>query len=353
LWLKRSIRWFRGKSPARVLAQLDELHRRYGVASFFFTDNILNMDYFKSLIPELKHYNYRIFFEVKANLQEKHIRAFRQAGITCIQPGIESLHSEILSLMNKGLKTYQVIELLKWCRQYGVFMIWFILYNFPEEDDKHYQEMAEYIPLLAHLQPPDAMMQVIFSRCSDYHLRAKDYGLKLQPPKIFNYVYPLRDEELGDVVSYFDEERRLQLLENKFLQMLIPYDGRKAVYTKVQAWKQQFSSDQPAMLSMSIAGEAVHISDSRPIATRPAITLSGLAAKIYLACNEANTIDKLHELSEEGSDKEKIDDILAKLLEQKIMIKVDGRFLALAVVEPFFPLMTRSGERFVNKYPPV
>jgi len=43
----------RSKSPERVLAELSQLSGRYGIRSFQFVDNILDMSYFKTVLPKL------------------------------------------------------------------------------------------------------------------------------------------------------------------------------------------------------------------------------------------------------------------------------------------------------------
>ena len=44
-----------------------------------------------------------------------------------IQPGIESLSDHVLKLMRKGTTALQNIQLLKWCREYGVQPEWNLL----------------------------------------------------------------------------------------------------------------------------------------------------------------------------------------------------------------------------------
>ena len=43
---------YRSKSPGRVLAEVRELEDRYGVSDFEAVDNILDMSYHKTLLPD-------------------------------------------------------------------------------------------------------------------------------------------------------------------------------------------------------------------------------------------------------------------------------------------------------------
>jgi hypothetical protein len=57
---------------------------------------------------------WRLFYEVKANLSHQQLELLARAGVRWVQPGIESLHTEVLRLMDKGVAGWQNIQLLKW-----------------------------------------------------------------------------------------------------------------------------------------------------------------------------------------------------------------------------------------------
>src|SRR4029077_7134134 len=142
---------YRSKSPERVLAEGRELEDRYGVSDFEAVDNILDMGYHKTLLPELaaarrppsangprrplsangQSRDRRIFYEIKANVSRAQVAALVDAGVMWVQPGIESLHSEVLALMDKGIQGWQNVQLLKWARELGLRLSWSILWGFP------------------------------------------------------------------------------------------------------------------------------------------------------------------------------------------------------------------------------
>ncbi|PYS42219.1 MAG: RiPP maturation radical SAM protein 1, partial [Acidobacteria bacterium] len=84
---------YRSKSPERVLAELSELKQRYGLGSIQFVDNILDMSFFKTVLPRLaaEGEKYSLFYETKANLKREQVELLARAGVKSIQPGIESL----------------------------------------------------------------------------------------------------------------------------------------------------------------------------------------------------------------------------------------------------------------------
>src|SRR5262249_12991438 len=68
------------------------------------------------------------------NLCREQVRLAREAGIQQIQPGIESLSSNVLRLMRKDVSAMQNIQLLRWCAEYEVEPSWNLIAGFPGED---------------------------------------------------------------------------------------------------------------------------------------------------------------------------------------------------------------------------
>src|SRR5262249_3404469 len=105
---------FRAKSKDRALAEILQLVHHYGINQVAAVDNIIDMHYFRELLPEIKsrRLGLRLFYETKANLTKDQVRLLSEAGVTMIQPGIESFHSKVLHLMRKGVSPLQCAQLL-------------------------------------------------------------------------------------------------------------------------------------------------------------------------------------------------------------------------------------------------
>jgi radical SAM superfamily enzyme YgiQ (UPF0313 family) len=110
---------FRQKSSSRALEELVWILSKYGshTRSIYATDNIMPYEYFHSFLPQLAAMNLSVdfFYETKANLRPDQLALYKRAGLSRIQPGIESLSSEVLMLMGKGITALQNIQLLKLC----------------------------------------------------------------------------------------------------------------------------------------------------------------------------------------------------------------------------------------------
>ena len=113
---------YRSKSPKRVLAELAELSGRYGIRSVQFVDNILDMSFFKTVLPQLAAADegYALFYETKANLKREQVKMLTAAGVRWIQPGIESLDDNLLRLIGKGNSAAMNVQLLKWLSEFGI-----------------------------------------------------------------------------------------------------------------------------------------------------------------------------------------------------------------------------------------
>ena len=150
---------FRSKSAGRALDEIDALTRDNDCQLLSMVDNIMDMKYFRDLIPALADRTDipSIFYETKSNLSRAQVRMLAKANIRILQPGVESLSDPVLKLMRKSTNALRNVQLLKWGREYGVSVEWNVLYHFPGECDADYDEMLKMMPLLTHLQPPSGL----------------------------------------------------------------------------------------------------------------------------------------------------------------------------------------------------
>lgn len=197
---------FRSKPYDLFLAELTAAVQRYRTLDVTLADNILDMGYFTEFLPELaKHdWDLRIHCEVKANLTEHHIRALRTAGVVNIQPGIESLSSNVLNLMDKGVTGTRNVRLLRDCGQQGVTVEWNWLYGFPGEGESDYRAVLRQLPALVHLQPPSGAFRIALERFSPYFERPELGLVNAGPAVIYSMIYDLPREELAKLVYLFD-----------------------------------------------------------------------------------------------------------------------------------------------------
>ncbi|MEW6363687.1 MAG: RiPP maturation radical SAM C-methyltransferase [Acidobacteriota bacterium] len=325
---------FRSKPAGQVLREIDTLLERYQADRIQTVDNVMNLDFFRSLLPELarRRMPVRLFFDVRPNLSKRQVGLMRDAGLTWVWAGIEHLHERALKLMNKGVTARQNVQLLKWCRQHGIYVGWNLMCDLPGEDDGWYVELARDLPLLSHLQPPAEVTRVRFDRYSDYHFRAKQYGLRLMPARLYAYIYPLSREDLQNQVYFFEDPARAR---NPLFSPLMRRPGIRAVRRAVDDWTRRFYSAMRPVLSMTVTRSRIRIRDTRPAASQPEFELTGLSRSLYLACDDAPSGENVQRaLAERGFAKSEVERAARDLVDRKLLLSSDGHLISLAVREP-------------------
>jgi ribosomal peptide maturation radical SAM protein 1 len=198
---------FREKTPERVVDDLKGLFHAYPVTRVNFVDNIMPSRYYSTLLPRLANElppDATLFYEQKSNISFRKATALKAGHVTAIQPGIESLNSHILRCMDKGVKGYQNVALLRYARSLNLRVTWNLLAGFPGDRPEDYQEMADLLPHIVHLEPPDGLGFVRIDRFSPYFDHPERYGISnLRPKTTYFEIFPPSTEH-DRLAYYFD-----------------------------------------------------------------------------------------------------------------------------------------------------
>jgi len=307
---------YRSKSGQRVLDELKGLADRYQIESFEVVDNILDHAHLKTIMPVLaaSPRPFELFYETKSNLKREQVRLLAQAGVFWIQPGIESLHDEILNLMDKGSTALMNVQLLQHAREFGVRVVWNFLVCFPGEKDEWYSEMAGWLPLIHHLQPPNGMAPIRYDRFSPYHSQPQRYGIEIQAARTYAGVYPLPPEELEKLAYFFED--RPQETPRPDRQLGTP--GRLALREAIRIWRESFWSPLPPILSMLDGEEGLSILDTRAAAVERRYQLQGRSRELLLECLTPRRYAEP-------------EPALLELVDRKLVLHLGERFLSLPV----------------------
>lgn len=317
---------YRSKSAPRALAELQTLAERHPGCPIRLVDNILDMSYFKTLLPELaaRRLDLGLFYETKSNLKKDQIRLLRKAGIHSIQPGIESLSDGVLARMRKGVTGLQNIQLLKWCKELDVTLSWNLLYGFPGEEPAEYEFMARWAPLLTHLPPPDSVCSIRLDRFSPNFFDADKLGLTdVRPLASYRHIYRLPDEALANLAYYFAFDYREPRDVASYVK---PLRKQMLAWTRAAASSDLFAVD---------IGEHLLIWDLRPVSRQPLIVLDRIEKVLYQACDAACDVRHLVQIGATedlpSPSAEEITDRLDALVEGGLLLRNQSRYLALAI----------------------
>ncbi len=317
----------RSKSPERVLAELSELSARYGIRSFQFVDNILDMSYFKTVLPKLAASEppYALFYEIKSNLKRDQVKLLADAGVRWIQPGIESLDDNVLHLIGKGNSALMNLQLLKWSHEFGIHAAWNMLCGVPGESDAWYAEMARWLPAIFHLQPPSGLVRVRYDRFSPYHTRPQDFGLSLQPSRAYAFVYPFPKESLLRLAYSFEDSGKPGHMHRGLHQ----YPGQQELDQVLRRWNQIWNAQRP-ILEVHVEDHRLHVVDTRPFARERSRIMSELEADVYRLCDSAQTYTALSKALPQFSDRD-MELAIENLCSAQVLLRLNGKLLALPV----------------------
>lgn len=336
---------YRSKSPGRALEEMIALKAQHPECDLQVVDNILDMAYFKTLLPEIarRKLDFGLFIETKSNLKKEQVRLMRAAGVKMFQPGIESFSDDVLGRMRKGVKALHNVQLLKWCKELGVEPYWNLLWGFPGEDREEYARMAKLVPLLTHFMPPNGVYPLRMDRFSPSFTDPEALGFRdVVPLPSYRHVFRgLPKSALANLAYYFDY---------RYLKPQKPQRYVGPLLAALRRWKRVHRASD--LFSVEV-GAKLLIWDLRPGARRFLTVLEGLGKRVYELCDGATDLPRLQ--SSLGSERP-IAASLEALVADGLMVRDRSLFLSLAVplgtytpsprvVDKFYAMASRLGRR--------
>lgn len=290
---------FRSKSPMRALDELTHLATTYPGSDIQVVDNILDLKYFKTLLPALaeRKLNVSLFYETKSNLKKEQVRLLRDSGVLTIQPGIESFSDNVLKIMKKGVTGLQNIQLLKWCKEIGVEPIWYLLMGFPGESPDDYHAMAKLSARVCHLPRPSGVNVVRLDRFSPNFNQSGQLGFtRLRPVPFYSFLYDLPESALHNLAYYFAYDYKVPQQVARYADPLV-----KSVHAWTTTWRHS------ELISVDLE-DRLFLFDTRPRAKTPLSILSGEDRELYLACDaitdasalDTSSVERLRALAVNG-----------------------------------------------------
>ncbi|MGH1372191.1 MAG: RiPP maturation radical SAM C-methyltransferase [Cellvibrionaceae bacterium] len=329
---------FRFKSSERALAEFRHLIERYGhhTHTIAVVDNIMPTDYLRGFLQSLRdsELDLDLFYETKANLKKEHIALYKAAGLSVIQPGVESFNNRLLKLMDKGITGLQNVQFLKWCREYSLRPMWNYMVGFPGENQQDHEEQLQLMPKLGHLYPPDVSW-VRIDKFSPYQRYPERYGItNLRPFGSYQYLYPDLSAQQQSRMAYyfvtdFDNQRHIENYADQVKEV-------------IDQWRDGFMDSalfhvdtEEVLCVVDCRGDRDHV-----------IRLTGQQRQIYELCDQIrNAVFLAKTLNLQGSDdskREQIGELTLSMIEQGILVRDGDRYLSLSVSldNGFFPPMS-------------
>ena len=244
------------------------------------------------------------------------------------------LHDDVLRLLNKGCSVAINIQLLKWAFNNGIWVMWNHLFGAPGEKPEWYDEIAEWLPMVVHLQPPagGGMTRIRYDRFSPYFNDRAALGLNLVPYPAYGHAYPVSGDDLADQAYFFLDANAAPAMPLKLMMQVCDWAD---IYREApdRPCSLPVRSVSAPVLEMTDHGSHIEIRDTRPCAVAAHHRLSELELQICRASDAAHSLEAIVEkVLGLGSDADgaAIRAACARLIEWKLIADFGGKLLCLA-----------------------
>ena len=317
----------RAKTPERMTSELRAVDAAWSGGTVEIVDNLVTPAFLSRALPELaaRPLAHPLFFEARPDLSREQVR-LAAAAHASVQIGIESLSDHVLRLIHKGSRALENIRLLKWCKTYGVTAYWNLMYGFPEETAADYEDMIALLPSIRFLAPPHSVVRLVLERFSPYWRSPDEHGIRaVRAAAAYRHLYDLADDALGEVAFFFDYD-----LEQRF----DPSQHVARLQDEVHRWRREHTAG--VLRCHTTADGSLLLLDSRPGSGHHEIALDPLETLLYRACDDIARGDRLLALARAESRpvphmEEAVAARLTALVERRLMVAIDDRFLSLAL----------------------
>ena len=212
---------YRSKTENKVLNDVEMLIKTHkNIKHIQMVDTLMPRKFSQSLLPKLKQLlgETTLFYEQRADLNLHEVIDLKLSGIKYCQVGIESLSTDILKLINKGVTANQNIKFLRWARSVGLLIGWNLLTEIPNDEERHWDSILKLVPFIHHLNPPLHVRPVEIVRFSHYYEKSEDYGISLLTPNsVYKEVFPKSAKTLN-LAWMFDSHYKSDSKDNIILK---------------------------------------------------------------------------------------------------------------------------------------
>jgi ribosomal peptide maturation radical SAM protein 1 len=270
---------FRSKSQERARDEVAALVTRYQVLDVILADNILDNEYFKNFLPAIVRdgWDLRLHYEIKANLKPAQIDLMRSAGVVHVQPGIESLSTRVLQLMDKGITGTRNVQALRDLHTANLSVSWNYLVGFPDETDDDYLEVIGQVRKLTHLQPPSGATRLALERFSPYFEKPWLGFERRWPHPAYPIIFSLDLAECDQFAFFFECD-----------DLGISADCLRQVSQAIEDWRAAYE-DGAALRYYTQENGDIEIIDGRPGFTGGQYTLTD---RVQIAIFEVTSVPR-------------------------------------------------------------
>ncbi|MFI9079501.1 RiPP maturation radical SAM C-methyltransferase [Streptomyces sioyaensis] len=307
---------FRSKRPDQFIDDLVTLANRHRILDVMLVDNILDMAYLDSMLPALAEadIDLRLMYEIKANLRYEQLEVISKAGVVCVQPGVESLSSKVLKLMDKGVSGCLNVRMLRDAESLGLTVAWAYLYGFPGETAEDYTKIIEQFPKLHHLEPAGGDDRLAVQRFAPYFENPSlGFQERWAAPQ-YGLTYDLPEKELFDIAYIF-----------KATHQGIGNDTAWKLRAAMGEWRDARWRSQ---LSYFETAEGITLTNTRPGFDWDVIQLTtDLELALFQLLDQPRTLEYLERQCAKRFGQSDVSSVIDRWMELGLLFMDDGRMI--------------------------
>jgi ribosomal peptide maturation radical SAM protein 1 len=269
----------RAHSPERVLGDIEALVELWGARQLRAVDNLLPVGMQRTVLPELarrrpgRDHPLRLFYEVRSHLKRRDLELLAAAGVLQVQAGLESMSTETLRRIGKGVTGPMNVAFLRNARATGIQVQWNWMVCVPNDEAEDYEAFLRLMPFIEHLQPPMGVVPVRIDRFSPYHADPERYGIRdVEPLPSLAGAWP-DHADLRAVSYHFTAEVR-----SAYLDPELAARANQALGLWLAAW----DAGPPTLEAEALEDGRLRVRDTRRVAVEPQTTLSKRASELLL-----------------------------------------------------------------------
>lgn len=320
---------YREKDVDRAVRDAVSLAARYRTVKLAASDWIISRHSRGAIFEQLKalDLDLEFFYETRADLSKEEISLMHDAGVVSTQPGIESLSTEVLKLMRKGTTRIRQVQFLRWCKEYGIYAAYNVLAGFPGEKGEWYREMADFLPRIYHLQPPQYNLTFVeMHRYSVLFEQREQFAVtECQAREDYGFNFPPGTIDLNKI-AYFFSYKSESLAERE--------EYEEYVRAALDRWSGLREAKQPPVYEYTLGPGFLRLTDTRHGDGRY-LTLAGLHHDILLLCDRIQSLHTLHDLLEPLYPREiaagELEKTVQEMLDEDVLMGEGNHLLSLPI----------------------
>jgi len=320
---------YREKNVDKIVDEIQFLSDKYKMLNFQIISNTLLLNNYSELLKKIRSLDKDFNFVAEARagrLTSDDYTLMKNAGFRIIQTGIESLSSNYLNKMNKGVKIIDNIAALKFCMENSIKNFYNLIINYPNEEPIDFQQTCQTIESIKqYIDPPNiCRLRVVYN--SPIFSNYEKFNIKnLSSTEIDKIMFPkeILEKQFNFVYEYETIETPTK---SKWEELIDNWRNERKRFLDTSI-KTQMDTDRFVFYFVD-GGQFIKIYDKRALTSLNVYVLDKLEREIFLYCINVRSFADLKSNFSDASEEE-IQNILDSFEQSRLIFREEDYYLSL------------------------